>query len=135
MRHRTLSDLKTLLRGEQSKERALRARDLAAGFKILESCRRGQGQGGHLGGLQDPRLLPARFKSLEFKKGSRRGEGSAAGFKILVFCRPGDRDAEKKKRANQHTGDLYTQMRRLTALRMFLSYVMAQTRKRMESIR
>ena len=71
-------------------------------------------------GLQDPRLLQKEFGNLE---------GTAGGFKILVFCRPGDRDAEKKKGAKQHTGDLYTQMRRSTALRMFLSYVMVQTRR------
>jgi hypothetical protein len=67
-------------------------------------------------------------------------EGSAGGFKILVFCRPGDRAGKKrakqqKKRATKHTGDLDTQMRRSTALRMFLSYVMVQTRKEGRKLR
>jgi hypothetical protein len=78
-------------------------------------------------GLQDPR-------ELQEKSGIResRQEGSAGGFKILVFCRPGDRSGKKKKRA---TGDLYTQMRRSTALRMFLSYVVVQTRKEGRKLR
>jgi len=44
---------------------------------------------------------------------------------ILVCCRPG----EEKKRDNTEIHDLYTQMRRSTALRMFLSYVTVQARE------
>ena len=81
-------------------------------------------------GLQDPR-------ELQEKSGIRESgqEGSAGGFKILVFCWPGDRSGKKKKRAKPHTGDLYTQMRRSTALRMFLSYVVVQTRKEGRKLR
>jgi hypothetical protein len=82
-------------------------------------------------GLQDPR-------ELQEKSGIRESgqEGSAGGFKILVFCRPGaGAGREKKKRAKPHTGDLDTQMRRSTALRMFLSYVVVQTRKEERKLR
>ena len=82
-------------------------------------------------GLQDPR-------ELQEKSGIResRQEGSAGGFKILVFCRPGDRSGKKKKSKTTHGRPVeYTQMRRSTALRMFLSYVVVQTRKEGRKLR
>jgi hypothetical protein len=99
------------LRGEQSKERA-RAWGLAAGFKILESCRR----------------------NLEFGSLDKRALQGAS----RSWCSAGrgqEREEKKKKRAKPHTGDLDTQMRRSTALRMFLSYVVVQTRKEERKLR
>jgi hypothetical protein len=128
------------LRGEQSKERA-RAWDLAAGFKILESCRRNL----EFGSL-DKRALQGASRSW-----CSAGRGTGAGKKknkralqgaSRSWCSAGrgtEREKKeqnnRKKRATKHTGDLDTQMRRSTALRMFLSYVMVQTRKEGRKLR
>jgi hypothetical protein len=56
------------------------------------------------------------------KKDSAR-EGPAAGWD------PGVLQAGGRKKDNTEIHDLYTQMRRSTALRMFLSYVTVQSRK------
>jgi hypothetical protein len=103
------------LRGEQSKERA-RAWDLAAGFKILESCRRNL----EFGSLDKRALQGASRSWCSAGRGTEREKKRAK---------------QQKKRATKHTGDLDTQMRRSTALRMFLSYVMVQTRKEGRKLR